>query len=569
MTARFSLVPSRVGRPGARFGLTLALGGLILVGCGSNPAGTTPGSGAAQLPPQTNPGIKGNDTANQAQTGPTANLTGSVTDALSGKPVSNAQLFVMGVAVAAAPASSTASPSPAGGGGGPAPSPVPSLATSPSAAPSGLASASPGPGAKGSPVPGVSPSPLSSAPAAAGSAVPMAAATPMPLKELKADGKGHFELKDLPQGTYDITLVAPGYEARTYEGPLPKSLDVTLRPLTPSKKVLHDMPGVVREATSQPAGNVQVLASAMLGQYLGAQATTDDTGHFTLKGLVSGNYAVAAWTTGLTGEIDTFAMLDEVPLDVGREQRSVSPTLVLHAVSEPILLAGTVTGTPKADGKKEDPDAVRPLSVRAYLHVGQGEIPLLTVPVGQDGYFRMHLPALPDGASYHLAAAGRSANGQSVYVHRYDLTAGDAKIDLALPEGPGALDVTSRTVAAGFGWEPKATSVAAYRLTLETVGRDARTIWQGWTTGTALQLPASKDFTLLKPGESYRATLTAITLGDKGDQDLQAIPNEPWSQSQLSAPTTFEVEKAGKAAATPKPEASSASAKRYKPIDHL
>ncbi|HEY9724170.1 MAG TPA: hypothetical protein V6D47_19375, partial [Oscillatoriaceae cyanobacterium] len=309
------------------------------------------------------------------------------------------------------------------------------------------------------------------------------------------------------------------------------------------------------------------------GQYLGAQATSDDSGHFTLKGLVPGNYAVAAWTTSLAGEIDTFAMLDEVPLDVGREQRSVSPTLVLHAVSDPMLLAGTVSGTKvddKAAGKKEDPDAVRPLSVRAYLHVGDGEIPLLTVPVGQDGYFRMHLPTLPDGASYHLAAAGRTANGQTVYVHRYDLTSGEAKLDLQLPDGPGALDVTSRTPAAVFGWEPKSTSTAAYRLTLETVGRDAQTIWQGWTTGTALHLPDSKDFKLLKPGESYRATLTAITLGDKGDQNLQAIPDEPWSQTQLTAPTTFEVARDGKPTeATPSPMPTHKGSKRIKPIDNL
>jgi hypothetical protein len=597
MSPSLSRIPARV-----RFGVSLALSSALLLSCGGNPAGA-PGAGAANLPPQTNPAVKDDKSGDKAAQGPRRTLTGSVVDALTGEPVGKAVMYIEGLETSAVstptPAASPDGRDPVdteGGGGGPAApfqlsqagspaptlaspslgSPVPGASGSPDGFPAPDGSLSPGtspapgaasPGAGSSPAAGTSPAPGAASPAAAAPgkdkdkpAAPTAKATPVPLKTMKVDSRGKYEMKELPEGTYSITFWAPGYQAQTFQGGLRSTLDVQLVPLALPKTNLHDLKGVVRQAGNEPAGNVEVEATSYKAHAPGAHASTDDAGNFGLKGLLAGNYAVAAWTTGLDGDINTFALVKEVPVAVGREKRTVSPTLVLRAVTAPVLLAGTVEGTPdEADETKgeapkgaaaapaADPakaNVVKPQSIRAYLRAGDGEIPLASANIGRDGYFRLRLPTLPEGVSYHLVASGTTASGETVYTHRHDVTKSDPKLTFKLPEAPGAIDVAERSKGPDFTWEAAGSDVSAYRVTLTEIGQDGETLWEGWTTGTSLNLPNHDDFKLLKEGESYRYSLTAIKMeGGKSASDLTELASSAWSSSGMTRPATFEVQR--------------------------
>lgn len=573
--------------PRVRFGVSLALGGALIAACGGSPT-SAPGQGAANLPPQTNPGVadKDKNKAGANTQGRTLAIKGQVVDVLTGEPVEKAMLFIEGVAttvastpIPAAPsptkeeldtpedgdaqaepfdlaqvddptipdAETTISPNPSVSPGG---SPVPGASTSPGASASpGAAAASPaaspaGKKPKDADKPGASP-------AAGGSpepgAAPAVAATPYPANVYKIDSRGRFELKDLPEGSYNLTFWAPGYQATTIQGGLPSEIEVPLRPIDVDPKRLHEMKGVVRQATNQPAGNVEVEVSSVAGKAPGVHEATDDNGNFAMKGLYAGNYAVAAWTTNLEGEVETFALVKEVPVSLGRERRTISPTLILRAVTTPVLLAGLVEGSAKeaeikaAQAAKKPIPGVRPVSVRAYITVGDGEIPIATANVGKDGYFRMRLPQLPDGAQYHLVASGQSDSGQTAYAHEYEIEASDPKMAFKLPAPPEAMSVLDRSKHPRFSWEPVGSDVSAYRVAIEKVGQEGDTIWEGWTTGTGIGLPKIKDLALLREGESYRYSLAAVKLADDKKMELIAVGNQPWNSSGITKPATFEV----------------------------
>jgi hypothetical protein len=594
----------------ARFGLSFVLG-VVLLSCGGNPT-SAPGQGAANLPPQTNPGIK--DTAGTGKNeGPRRSLKGTVVNAVTGDPIDKVTLFVEGVitTIASTPIPSAPPPGPDDKPGGaergakpetggmqiavgsdeasgspfpgadfspeaslpPGTSPAPGASLPPGASTSPGVSSSPGtarsPGASLPPhtsatTPGAGGLPGNTTPAGPGgpagttpgapvvspipgeagaSGAPVAMGTPYPLTPVKPDSRGKFELKDLPEGAYSVTVFAPGYEAQTFQGNLPAEMDLKLRPLDVPKHDLHNLTGVVREATNQAAGNAEVEVSSLAGKFAGKHVTSNDTGAFTMDGLVSGNYSLAGWTSNLDGEVQTFALVKEVPVALGKEKRTVSPTLVLRAVTSPILLAGTVGGSASATDKLAipKPNALKPQSVRAFIAVGDGEIPIASTTCGKDGYFRLRLPNLPEGATYHLVASGQNDAGQTSYVHKYGVTVADPKLDIPLPEAPPTVSVTDRSRTPAFAWEPVGSDVTAYRVSVESVGQDGDTLWEGWTTGTAIRMPNNKDFTLLHDGESYRYTLTAIRIGDKGKLDLPSIGIQPWASSGMTKPTTLEI----------------------------
>lgn len=569
----------------ARFGLGLTIGSALVMSCGGSPTQTA-GGGAANLPPQTNPGVvdKDKDKNKNNADGPKRNLKGTVIDSLTGEPVDKAMIFIEGVATTVESTPIPAGPSPTkdeiddGQDGdasrddrenGPivvaqADDPViPDAETTTSPRPSGSPGAStspmPGvslpPGTSSSPTSSNSPSPSASgsgntsgkSPDPSGSNAPSVMGTPYPATAYKIDSRGRFELKDLPEGSYNLTFWAPGYQATTIQGGLPSELEVPLRPIDVDAKQLHEMKGVVRRADNQPAPDVDVEVSSVAGKLPGVHENTDVNGNFGLKGLYAGNYAVAAWTTSLEGEVETFAMVKEVPVSLGRERRTVSPTLVLRAVTTPVLLAGSVAGSAKeseikaAVAAKKPIPGVKPVSVRAYIQVGDGEIPIATAAVGKDGYFRMRLPQLPEGASYHVVASGQSDSGQTAYVHEFEIESSDPKMAFTLPEAPEPATVTDRTKYPRFNWEPVGSDVSAYRVAIEKIGQEGDTIWEGWTTGTGIGLPKIKDLALLREAESYRYSLTAVKLQDDKKLELITLATQPWRSSGITKPATFEV----------------------------
>jgi hypothetical protein len=330
--------------PPVRFGLGLTIGSALVMSCGGSPASTT-GAGAANLPPQTNPGVvdKDKDKNKNNADGPKRNLKGTVVDSLTGEPIDKAMIFIEGVAttvestpIPAAPsptkdelddgqdgdasptdaengpilvaqaddpvipdAETTTSPRPGaspatGVSRPPGSSPLPGSSPSPGSSP--LPGSSPSPGGANSPTPGASGSSKDGAktPDPSGSSAPAAVGTPYPATAYKIDSRGRFELKDLPEGSYNLTFWAPGYQATTIQGGLPSELEVLLRPIDVDAKQLHEMKGVVRRADNQAAPDVDVEVSSVAGKLPGVHESTDANGNFGLKGLYAGNYAVAA-----------------------------------------------------------------------------------------------------------------------------------------------------------------------------------------------------------------------------------------------------------------------------------
>jgi hypothetical protein len=566
-----------------RLALALALGGTWMLGCGGSPTGVA-GQGAANLPPQTNPGVADKDKGKKGSEadGPRRDLKGSVTDALTGEPIERALVVVEGLQTTVVSTPIPAAPSPGkeeldsddpvGGGGGPgrsfelaqADNPVlPSAETTfkPSASPSPGASPRPGgptsqssppaSGGAGSPSPSSTPTTqpgaANAAAASASPSTPTAGPTPLPVTTYRVDSQGRFELKGIPEGTYNMTFWAPGYQAVTYQGALQPEAEVQLRPLEPDTKKFHTLKGVVRQANDAPASGVPVEISSMSGKLAGQREETDAQGAFAMAGVPAGNYAAAAWTTNLEGEVATFAMVREVPVALGRERRTISPTLRLLAVTAPLLYAGSVEGSAKeaevkaALAAKKPIPGVRPTRVSASIRVGDGEIPLVSVPVGADGYFRLRLPSLPEGATYHLTASGQSEAGQMSHRHLYDLEGPDPKLSLALPSAPDSVRLDDRTKHPRFSWEALGSKVTAYRLSVERLGDDGDTLWEAWTTGTAVHLPNSKELPFLREGESYRYTLAAVTLLDDKKFELSDVASRPWESSALTRPQSFEV----------------------------
>lgn len=605
-----------------RFSVGLVLGSALFLGCGGSPTGV-PGQGAANLPPQTNPGVtdKDKDKAGAPGEVPKRNLKGTVVDALTGEPVDKALVIIEGLQTTSISTPIPAAPSPgadeldneppAGGGGGPGkrgfqlaqaedpiideapltpalPNPAvgslegssaASPAQAPGGSPTGTLTATPTTPASattpGTPPPSTSPvtAGASPAPAAAnpGASAPTALGTPYPVTSYRVDSQGKFELKDLPEGIYNITFWAPGYQAVSLIGALPGEADIPLRPLEPDAKKLHEVKGVVRLANNQPASDVDVEISSLTGRLAGQRESTDEQGNFKMQGVPSGNYSLAAWTTDSDGEIESFALVKEVPVSLGRERRSVSPTLVLRAVTNPLLFAGTVEGSAKeseikaALAEKKPVPGIRPVRVLAAIQVGDGEIPIASVPVEKDGYFRLRLPPLPDGATYHLTATGQSETGQLSYKHLYDLEAADPKLSFKLPDAPATLNVVERGKHPRFSWDAMNSQITAYRLSVDKVGPDGDTLWEAWTSGTGANLPNVKELTFLREGESYRYSLAAVKLLDDKKFELSQIVDRPWEASGLTKPATFEVIKNRGAALDLKSTRSPAPAKKPAP----
>lgn len=580
-----------------RFSVSLMLGSALVFACGGSPTGV-PGQGAANLPPQTNPGVKDKNSGKAGAPGevPKRDLKGIVYDALTGEPVDQALVIVEGLQTTSVSTPIPAAPSPkpgeldggapAGGGGGPGKpgyqlaqadglitsddaataslsatgSISPNLSGTPSletpgdgtvagqAAPTATAATVPPASGTSRPAPAVtsggSPAPVAATP---GASLPTAVGTPYPVTSYRVDSQGKFELKDLPEGSYNLTFWAPGYQAVSLLGGLPGEVDIPLRPLEADSKKLHEVKGVVRLANNQPANEVDVEISSLTGRLAGQRETTDEQGNFKMQGIPSGNYSLAAWTTDADGEFSTFALVKEVPVSVGRERRSVSPTLVLRAVTNPLLFAGTVQGSAKeaavkaALAEKKPVPGIRPTRVLAAIQVGDGEIPLASVPVEKDGYFRLRLPPLPDGATYHLTATGQSETGQMSYRHVYDLEAADPKLSFKLPAAPAVLSIVERGKHPRFSWDAMNSQITAYRLSVDKVGPDGDTLWEAWTSGTGAHLPNVKELSFLREGESYRYALSAVKLLDDKKFELSQIADRPWEASGLTKPATFEV----------------------------
>jgi hypothetical protein len=291
----------------------------------------------------------------------------------------------------------------------------------------------------------------------------------------------------------------------------------------------HEVAGAVKTAADKPAEGAHVVAGVLPGLTIGDATEAKADGSFVLKDLRSGRTPVAAYM-GDAGEIKAWALQPEVPVAIGKDKKTPAPQFVLKAVSNPVILSGKVT-SPVKD--------LKPRQVTVQLVTDNGALPLLTRTPDKEGYFRFSLPALGEGQTYQLIASGADAEGDVVYAHKHKLNASDLKLEIALPKAPGAPKVDAYAEAAGVVSWDAGDDVSVYRLRLETTDEDPQTVWESFSTGTRVALPDPDVIPLLKKGEKYRLTLTAIKVADGVGYDLAGVSAEPWAYAASHAPLAF------------------------------
>lgn len=480
--------------------LPLILAGTLFVSAcsGSNPA--SPGS--------TNPGMPaatGATTAARPEAG-SEKLTvkGAIADARTGDAVAKAVVVFQALTTDSMP--------------------------SPVATGSATGSATPAPEATPTPAPTATPK----APTNAGRQGATAPKRPAPRpddpkapKKVSVDDKGQFEIKDVPPGTYMVTAYAPGYQALTIVGNRPAQLNMAL---TPHKQPAgHEVAGSVKTAAEKPAEGAHVVAGVVPGLTIGDSTEAKSDGSFVLKDLRMGRTPIAAYV-GDAGEIKAWALQSEVPIAVGKDKKTPPPQFVLRAVSNPVILSGKVTSSAKE---------LKPRQVAVQLVTDNGAVPLLTRTPDKEGYFRFSLPALGEGQTYQLIASGADAQGDVVYAHKHKLNASDLKLEIALPKAPPAPKLDVFGDPAGLVAWDAVDDVSVYRLRLETAGDEPQTVWESFSTGTRVALPDPDVIPLLKKGEKYRLTLTAIKVADGTGYDLAGVASEPWAYAASHAPVDF------------------------------
>ncbi|MBM3267635.1 MAG: hypothetical protein FJZ01_08305 [Candidatus Sericytochromatia bacterium] len=350
---------------------------------------------------------------------------------------------------------------------------------------------------------------------------------PPPVKTT-ADDKGNFELPNLPPGTYAVTAYQKGYVAVSYVSGRPASgrLDVALPPQG-DEGVGYEIEGkVLNLSKTKGAEGVMVGAALPPGLFAGTPAVSQSDGAFTLADLPAGKLLLAAWTLGDAGELRTWGIQREVKVAEGKDKKSSSPQITLRAISRQVVLAGKVAAPTKA---------IKPRQVQVLLATEDGtEVPLLTRTPDKDGHFRFGLPAPEEGTTYHLVASGVDSAGNAVYAHMHKIAGPGHAFDLQLPGLPATPSLYTEPVPE-WTWTAEP-DVSAYRVRLETTGDDAKTIWEGWTTGTSIALPQVGGLAL-KHGEGYRFTLSAVRA--QGAFEMTEIAVTPWAAAASLAPKEF------------------------------
>jgi len=470
---------------------------LLVVGCSST-SPTSPGGNGVQLPPAT--GVAG-AAATNAQVDK-ATVKGMLVDALTGKPVDEAQAWAEMLPEEVAD-----------------PAPVTTLA------------------ATGDPVPGASGS--VGAPAAQAVAAPAAqgarpSATPRPAGALldkpvraTSDEKGQFAWKDLPAGSYAFTILHPDYTPVTIVGGRPASGRFSLR-LTPKRpeRQSHEVAGTVQAVNRKAAAGTQVAAALppdLAGEGLGV---TGGDGDFKLKGLPTGKRSVAAWLPGEPGEIRAFGLVRGVRVGEGKEGRTEPVDLSLRAVSKRIMVAGRVVSP-----RKE----LLPRQVQAFFVPEAGtECMLGSVVPDEDGRYRFSLPQPEASSSYHIRAVAVDGAGNVSHGHAHQVTAQGLSLDFNLPD-VGATPSVGFDTATAFAWAASP-EVSAYRVRLEEAEEDLNTVWEAWTTSTLVRMPKVPALALRK-GVSYRFSVTAVKFA--GSFELPEAPRLPWAVATVHAPVSF------------------------------
>lgn len=320
----------------------------------------------------------------------------------------------------------------------------------------------------------------------------------IPSSTVKSDDKGHWEVKDVPDGSFSLFISAPNYQSVTLSGLRPNDLEIALLPQKSEGE--HPVLGSLKRPNGKPADGSRIAASFLPGLTAGDAQDIDPEGAWKLS-LPSGKASLAAFTS-YRGEITAFTYLPDVPV---KEKADQHP-LTLRAVAQPVILSGDVEGT-------------KPQRLQAFLVDANGEIPLMVRSI--DARFRVSLPELPQESSYHLVFSAKNEAGDTAFSHLYNLKDSDTKLSAALLPYPSVAQFDGKT----FKWEtlPEA---SFYRIRVEE--ENGKTLWEGFTSGLSLELPELS----FDQKKTYRYSLTAI----KAEKEWSTVIQGPWSASSTHAP---------------------------------
>lgn len=191
------------------------------------------------------------------------------------------------------------------------------------------------------------------------------------------DEAGHFVVRALAPGSYDVVAQAPGHSQTVRAG-----LTVAAGEHFPLELQLSgtgSVEGEVKTPDGQPIVNAQVMGSTNLGDLQGnppVEARTDATGHYALQGLSTGRLHLTARREGAS--VGTSQMVDVSATATQRMDFTLDAT-------------GILEGVVRAD---HGPLPAEPLELTAYAQgrarMGMADIGRLEVP--PTGEFRMELP---------------------------------------------------------------------------------------------------------------------------------------------------------------------------------
>ncbi|MGE5708204.1 MAG: hypothetical protein ACM3YO_07710 [Bacteroidota bacterium] len=328
----------------------------------------------------------------------------------------------------------------------------------------------------------------------------------VPSTTIKADDKGHWEVKEVPDGPISLFISAPNYQPITLSGVRPNDLEIAMLPQ--KSEAEHPVVGSLNRPNGKPADGSRVAASFLPGLTAGDAQDIDPEGAWKLS-LPPGKASLAAFTS-YRGEITAFSYLPDVPV----KEKADAHSLTLRAVAQPVILSGEAEGTTK------------PQRLQTFLVDANGEIPLMVRSI--DARFRVSLPELPQDSSYHLVFSAKNEAGDTAFSHLYNLKDSDTKLSAALLPYPSVAQFDGKS----FKWE-SVPEASFYRIRVEE--ENGKTLWEGFTSALSLELPELS----FDQKKTYRYSLTAI----KAEKEWATVIQGPWSASSTHAPVVLEVKK--------------------------
>ena len=526
---------------------------LMMAGCNSgstNPAG--PSTTRQNLPGLGNqpPATTANATAKRIK------VTGKIVDAATGEPLEKVSILLVSDPAAQPPALPAQTPPPGSNPvATPTPLPVP-MGSNPQAGAGSNPMATPAPIAPG--------------------AMPSAPAEVHPESFVTTtNNEGKFFFNGIPEGTITVSLAAPKFRALTLMNVDPAKLDgiaLSERNDAPRRSVK----GTVTSATGQPQAGAFVSPIFRPGQGFPTLIASDDKGQFLLDEVTTIPKGFAALTQGPKGQIATFSVLQAG--DTKEEQKSWFDRLFGTKTTEPkpdapvklVTRAVTETVDIVADiDKSGDPASYTAKDTAVFMTLTDkgDEALILRDRVGSDR-LRYSLPPLPGGASYHLRVRGIGPADASSYHHVFGLHGGEKETKITfLPAPANAKGVfTKSDLGPTFSWD-SVVGADAYRVQLNKA--DGETLWEGWTTKTALMYPTGKGLEKLRDKEAYVWNVSAIKgLKGGGKIDGTAVDDGQWTDLSVTGSLDLDfsgLAPGGKKKPSPKPIAMQTQSDHSKP----